>query len=227
MRVSRALMANESMNDPSHETAETPVKQRPKSYAHAPRLPEGPVSVAQIVAGAGPLMLEIGPGRGRFALELCAHNQDQRLIAMEIRRKLAFQLDERLTQKGWASRARCFAEDAREALVRIGPDASVDQVAIHFPDPWWKKRHAKRMVVGDGLVNEIARLVKPGGVVLVQTDVDDRAAAYYPRFAEHPAFESQGAPYVEDSPFAPARSNREALAIVDGLPVYRMVFVRK
>lgn len=223
MRVSRAPMANEPMKD----TPESPEKQRPKSYAHAPRLPEGPVTLTELVAGDGPLMLEIGPGRGRFALELCAHNQTQRVIALEIRRKLAFQLDERLAQKGYGKRARCFAEDAREVLPRLGPVACVDAVAIHFPDPWWKKRHAKRMVVGDALVNEIARVVKPGGLVLVQTDVLERAEAYNPRFAEHEAFESLGSPYVDESPFVPARSNREAIAIVDGLPVYRMVFRRK
>ncbi len=227
MRVSRALMTNEPMKDSAPEASEAPAKQRPKSYAHAPRLPDGPVSVTDLVSGDGPLMVEIGPGRGRFALELCAHNPSQRLIAFEIRRKLAAQLDERLALKGYAKRARCFAEDARAVLSRLGPEAMVDSVAIHFPDPWWKKRHAKRMVVGDALVSEIARLVKPGGAVLVQTDVSDRAEAYYPRFAEHPAFESVGAPYVEESPFVPARSNREAIAIVDGLPVYRMVFRRR
>lgn len=227
MRVSRALMTNEAMKDTPAELAETAEKQRPKSYAHAPKLPEGQVALTDLVKGDGPLMVEIGPGRGRFALELCAHNQDLRLVAFEIRKKLAFQLDERLTKKGYGARARCFAEDAREVLPRLGPDGSVDSVAIHFPDPWWKKRHAKRMVVGDGLVNEIARLVKPGGLVLVQTDVSDRAEAYYPRFAEHAAFESVGSPYVEESPFVPARSNREAIAIIDGLPVYRMVFRRK
>ncbi len=199
----------------------------PRSYAHAPRLPEGRVTIDSLVGSNGPLLLEIGPGRGKFALEFCAHRPDWRVLAMEIRKKLAFQLDQKFAEKGYGARARCFAEDAKDALPRVVPDASVDAVAIHFPDPWWKKKHQKRMVVGDTLTTELARLVKPGGVVLVQTDVDDRAEAYFPRFAEHPAFVSQGAPYVEESPFAPARSNREALAIMDGLPVYRMVFTRR
>jgi tRNA (guanine-N7-)-methyltransferase len=202
-------------------------RQGPKSYAHAPRLPEGPVTVTDLVGASGPLLLEIGPGRGRFTVEFCAHRPDWRVLALEIRRKLAFQLDERLRAKGYGARARCFAEDAKEALPRVGPDGCVDAVAVHFPDPWWKKRHHKRLVVGDELANELARLVKPGGVVLVQTDVPERAEAYYPRFSEHPAFASVGSPYVDESPFAPARSNREALAITDGLPVYRMVFSRR
>lgn len=226
MRVSRASMANVPMKDTPAEPIEIALKQRPNSYAHAPRLAEGTIALDELVQGSGPLMIEIGPGRGRFALEACAHDQELRLIAFEIRKKLAFQLDDRLNKKGYAKRARCFAEDAREALRRLGPDGVVDSVAIHFPDPWWKKRHAKRMVVGDSLVAELARLLKSGGLVLVQTDVHERAETYYRRFTEHPAFESVGHPYVQESPFAPARSNREAIAIADGLPVYRMVFRR-
>ncbi len=217
------FIARESIAPAMSEESKT----APRSYAHAPRLPEGPVALDALVGPTGPLMLEIGPGRGRFALELCAQRPDWRVLALEIRRKLAFQLDEKLAARGYGLRARCFAEDAREALARVGPDGAVDAVAIHFPDPWWKKRHRKRMVVGDELVDTLARLVRPGGTVLVQTDVDDRAEAYFPRFAGHPAFASEGAPYVSESPFAPARSNREALAIVDGLPVYRMVFTRR
>jgi tRNA (guanine-N7-)-methyltransferase len=212
-------------------TDETPIasKPRPRSYAHAPRLAAdgGKVELRSLFSGTGPVMLEIGPGRGRFALELLAARPDWSVLALEIRKKLAFNLDERMRERGCSPRARCFAEDAREALPRLIGDGTVSAAAIHFPDPWWKKRHAKRMVVGDELVNELARLVAKGGTVLVQTDVIERAEAYFPRFAEHPEFASKGAPYVEESPFVPARSNREAMAITDGLPVYRMVFERR
>ncbi|MBL8680850.1 MAG: tRNA (guanine-N7)-methyltransferase [Myxococcales bacterium] len=225
-------MTDETTNLPDENAKPAATKVRPKSYAHAPRLPDdgGRVKLASIFASDGPVMLEIGPGRGRFALELLAARPDWSVLALEIRRKLAFNLDERMGAKGYGARARCFAEDAREALPRIEGTGVVSAAAIHFPDPWWKKRHAKRMVVGDSLVDELARLVKPGGIVLVQTDVIERAEAYYPRFAEHPAFASKGTaerPYVEESPFVPARSNREAMAITDGLPVYRMVFERR
>ncbi len=83
-----------------------------------------------------------------------------------------------------------------------------------------------RMVVADALLSDIVRIVK-AGVVLVQPDVSDRSEACVPPFVEHAAFESVGAPCVEASPFVPARSNREAIAILDGLPVYRMVFRRR
>lgn len=200
---------------------------RNTTYDHAPRLPEGDrVEASALVSGDGPLMLEIGPGRGMFALQWAAQHADGRLVALEIRRKWATVLDARLRARGY-THARCFAEDAGLALPRLGPDGVARFVAVHFPDPWWKKRHAKRLVVRDDFVDQLARLVHAGGTVLVQTDVEDRAAEYLARFEAHPAFENLGAPYVAESPFAPARSNREARAIEDGLPVYRIVLRRR
>lgn len=198
-------------------------------YANAARLPDGEaVSVNDVIPGPGELLLEIGSGRGAFALAYAALHPEVRLLALEIRKKHAAQLAERFAAREHVN-ARCFANDAREALTRLVPDASIDAVAVHFPDPWWKKRHAKRLVVADELVEQLARLVKPGGIVFVQTDVEARADEYLARLEAHPAFRNaapEGSRFVEESPFAPARSNREARAIADGLPVYRVVMRR-
>ena len=199
-------------------------------YADAPRLPDGAtVELASVLPGEGPLMLEIGPGRGAFALAYAALHPEHRVLALEIRRKHAALLDERF-RKRESTRARCFSEDARFALPRLVPDACVQYVAIHFPDPWWKKRHAKRLLVGEGFVTQLARLVRPGGFVFAQTDVPDRAEQIANAFGVCALFqrriEAPGTEAGADSPFAPARSNRETRAIADGLPVYRMIFDR-
>jgi tRNA (guanine-N7-)-methyltransferase len=197
-------------------------------YDHAPRLPEGEsIDLDAIIPGEGKVFLEVGPGRGAFALGYAALHPETRFLAMEIRRKLAAQLDERLQKKGFP-RARCFAEDAGLALPRLRPDGCALGAAVHFPDPWWKKRHAKRLVVQDSFVAELARLLAPGALLLVQTDVEDRAVAYFERLAACPALENTvTGMFADESPFAPARSNRETRAIADGLPIHRMVFRRR
>lgn len=200
---------------------------RNTTYDHCPRFPEGEtVELSSVLPGEGPVMLEVGPGRGMFALQWCAANPGSRLLALEIRRKWATILDERLRAKGYAN-ARCFAEDAGDVLPRIAPDGGVRWAAVHFPDPWWKKRHAKRLVVRDSFVDQLARLVAPGGMVFVQTDVEERGEQYRERFAGCPLFEEVSLEDPGESPFAPARSNREARAIADGLPIYRLRFRRR
>ncbi len=204
-------------------------RESPKSYAHAPRLPpDGRVDVHAVLPGSGPLLLEIGSGRGQFAMQYVGANPTHRVLAFEIRLKYAAILADRLAALG--PFARCFADDARLALPRLDPAASVNAVAIHFPDPWWKKRHAKRLVVGDVLLAELERLVAPGGVVFVQTDVEDRAREYLAQFTARDAFENiapAGQTLVGESPFAPARSNRESRSIADGLPIYRIAVRRR
>ncbi|HVY47220.1 MAG TPA: methyltransferase domain-containing protein [Minicystis sp.] len=184
----------------------------------------------ELFPAKGPrLEIEIGPGRGGFLFERAAARPDARLLGLEIRMKWATLVDERLAKAGLSSRVRCLNADAREALPRLAPDASVDVFYLHFPDPWWKKRHEKRLVMGAPLLDQIARLLKPGGELFVQTDVEERAGQYEAEIAAHPAFEpagdAPGSPRVAENPYA-ARSPREHHAVRDGLPVHRLRFRR-
>ena len=200
---------------------------KPNPYADAPRLPASdPVDPRALVgAGSHPVELEIGPGRGGFAFERLAEDPAVRLVGLEIRRKWATVVDRRLAHRGLASRARVFAEDARYALPRFVA-GSVSRIFVHFPDPWWKKRHHKRLVVGAPLVDAVARVLVSGGEVFVQTDVEERAVAYEALFASHTAFRALGeTARVAEFPIS-ARSPRERRAMKDGLPVFRLHFRR-
>jgi tRNA (guanine-N7-)-methyltransferase len=199
-------------------------------YAHAPRLPDEPeVALEAVLPGTGPFELEIGPGRGGFVFERAASAPGSRLLGIEIRLKWAAIIDERLKKAGLGERARIVNGDAREVLARLRPDASVDVVYLHFPDPWWKKKHEKRLVIGGGLLVEIARLLRDGGELFVQTDVEERAVMYEEEIARapelSPAGDVEGSPRLAENPYG-ARSPREHRAIADGLPVNRMRYRR-
>jgi tRNA (guanine-N7-)-methyltransferase len=208
-------------------------------YADAPRLPRGPagelaaglvpadrgvVTVDQILPGDGPIEIEIGPGRGGFVFERCVADPTVRLLGLEVRLKWATIVDRRLAAQGLGARARVLAEDAKVALPRLGPDGSVRAFFVHFPDPWWKKRHEKRLVVGDVLLTHVVRLLAPGGELFVQTDVEDRALRYAAEIEKNaalvPAGDASGSPVLAENPYG-ARSPREHRAIADGLPVHR------
>jgi tRNA (guanine-N7-)-methyltransferase len=195
-------------------------------------LPEGdqPVKLDDVVPGEGPFEIEIGPGRGGFVFERCEADPQVRLLGLEIRLKWAHLVDERLKAAGLGGRARVLAGDAKAGLARLEPAGTVRTVFLHFPDPWWKKRHEKRLVMGDVLLDEVARLLAPGGHLYVQTDVEERAEQYAAQVSSHPAFEPAGdAPgsfVMAENPYG-ARSPREHHAIRDGLPVHRLRWARK
>lgn len=202
-------------------------------YADAPRIlgEEGEVVDLRHVVRGRWLELEIGPGpRAGFLLERAAAQPDAGLIALEIRRKWAAVGDARLARHGFGARARVFCEDARFALPRLGPDGSVRRVYLHFPDPWWKKRHEKRLVVATDLLDHVARLLASGGELFIQTDVDERAELYASTVDRHGAFtpagDREGEAAVVDHDFD-ARSPREHRAIADGLPIFRMRWRRR
>lgn len=194
-------------------------------YNDAPRLPEGDRLDLRTLVRGDWLELEVGPGRGWFLVERAAAEPKAALVGLEVRRKWASIVDARLAKRGLGASARVFAEDAGPVLGRLGPDASVRRVFVHFPDPWWKKRHHKRLVVRESFVADVARLLEPAGEFYVQTDVEERAVAIEalvslnPRLV--PAGDAPSSSRLMDNPYE-ARSPRERRAIADGLPVHRM-----
>ncbi len=195
-------------------------------YEHAPRLPEGDsVDPRSLLGVEQPVELEIGPGRGWFMVERVENDPAARILGLEVKLKWATVVDERLKKRGFADRARVFAEDVAAALPRFTA-ASLSRVYIHFPDPWWKKRHQKRLVVRDEIIEQVVRALVPDGELFVQTDVEERADAYQRLLDAVPKLTpAPGGPRVADNPFG-ARSPRERKAIEDELPVFRLLYRR-
>lgn len=194
-------------------------KELPIRYATmARRAPEGDTfDLDALVPGAGEFELEIGCGLGRFLFERAAARPDVRIVGIEIKAKLAHRVEERRQKLGLTNALGLFA-DARDFLVRARPDHSVARAYLHFPDPWWKKRHAKRRVLDTPFLDQMRRLLRADGTLFVQTDVEERAAEMRARL-EEAGFRVEP---LEANPFG-ARSNREARADEDGLPVWRLL----
>ena len=192
----------------------------------APRAPEGRFLLPDLIEGEGPIELDIGFGRGLSLFERAAAAPGSRIIGIEVKTKLAYKVDQRL-RKHDLRNVKVLCGDAREILKRAEPSGSVRRVSLHFPDPWWKKRHDKRRVIGDALLTELGRLMAPGAELFIQTDVEHRAEQYVAELRERPELSlASESGYVDENPFG-ARSNRERRAIEDGLPVWRIVATRR
>ena len=81
-------------------------------YENAPRLPEGDLIDPRLLLGAGaaPIEIEIGPGRGGFVFERLAADPEVFMLGLEIRRKWATIVDNRVRERGLGGRARVLAE---------------------------------------------------------------------------------------------------------------------
>ncbi len=95
-------------------------------------------------------------------------------------------LVKRLEQEG-LSNVRVFTEDAR-FLLKALPDGSIARCFILFADPWPKKRHNKRRIVNPETLTDLARVLRPGGELLLATDDRGLAEWYREAVPAHPSF---------------------------------------
>jgi tRNA (guanine-N7-)-methyltransferase len=119
--------------------------------------------------------LEIGFGGGEHLLWQAKGHPDVGLIGCEPFEDGVIKLLNAIEAEEVAN-VRVHADDARP-LLRLLPDASLGRVFILFPDPWPKRRHHKRRVVSPATLDEIARILRPGGELRIATDVAAYAAA--------------------------------------------------
>jgi tRNA (guanine-N7-)-methyltransferase len=74
-------------------------------------------------------------------------------------------------------------------LLEALPAGSLDRVSILFPDPWPKRRHAKRRLVQPQLLDRLADLMAGGAELRLATDHPDYLGWILERITVHTAFD--------------------------------------
>jgi tRNA (guanine-N7-)-methyltransferase len=114
--------------------------------------------------------LEIGFGGGEHLLHDAAANPDCGIIGVEPFVNGMAKLMMVLAGEPRAN-IRVFDNDATQLLDWL-PEASLDGVALLYPDPWPKKKHWKRRFVNSANLDRFARVLKPGGTFRFASDID-------------------------------------------------------
>ena len=119
-------------------------------------------------------VVEIGFGNGE-ALRFAAKQDPSRdYIGIEVHAPGVGRLLNWLAEDG-SDHVRLYRHDAVEVLENEIADGSLDEIRIYFPDPWHKKRHHKRRILQPSLLDELARVIRPGGFFHAATDWQDYA----------------------------------------------------
>jgi tRNA (guanine-N7-)-methyltransferase len=100
------------------------------------------------------------------------------------------------------------------------PDGSLQMVTIQFPDPWFKKRHAKRRMVNAELVDAVVSKLADSGRIFVQTDIEFLADEMFELFRADDRLNEMA---IDANPF-PSRTEREKAVEDKDLPVYRAMW---
>lgn len=131
-----------------------------------------PVDWQAVFGNTGPVEIEVGFGKGLFLLAASESCPGVNFLGIEIARKYQLFTATRLAKRGFRN-VRLVKADARRFLRDHVPTGSCRAIHVYFPDPWWKKRHAKRRVFTPEFVAECARVLQRGGRLHVVTDVAD------------------------------------------------------
>jgi tRNA (guanine-N7-)-methyltransferase len=168
---------------------------------------------ARFGPAAAELELEIGSGHGGFALAFARSRPERALVAREVAARAEGRgLENLLVLQG----------DARIIAPRLFRAGSLAVVHVHFPDPWWKRRHHTRRLVDDRMSVLLLGLLRPGGLLDFRTDVEDYARGAVERL-EEVGFENEAGPgRFSERPTDEIPSTREKRYLASGEPVWRL-----
>ncbi|HLL52024.1 MAG TPA: tRNA (guanine-N7)-methyltransferase [Myxococcaceae bacterium] len=181
---------------------------------------ESPPDWDEVFGFHGPLELEIGSGAGGFALEYCRRFPHVRYLAFEWRRKYARDLQYRAEKMGLKN-VRAVEADARFEVPRLFKPASLAAVHFQFPDPWWKRSHAKRAVLQPDFARLLLELTVPGGLFDLRTDVRDRGVSMLETLESVGWVNPLGPGVFHPHDPEEVPSTRERRYLISGEPVYR------
>jgi tRNA (guanine-N7-)-methyltransferase len=193
---------------------------------------EGPIALdllpdwrAHFGEAAARLELEIGAGHGGFALAFARAHPERALVAIEQRRKFAADVASKAARRGLANLL-VLQGDARLLAPRLFGAESLAAIHLHFPDPWWKRRHLRRRLLDDGMSILLLRLLASGGILDLRTDVEGYAHEARDRLEAIGFRNAAGGGKFSDLDPQEIPSTREKRYLATGQPIWRLRLVR-
>ena len=114
------------------------------------------------------LWVEVGCGKGKFTVETAQANPDVLLIAVERCREAMVVAMEKA--KAMELKNVFFIDMDVAGMEEIFATDEIDRLFINFPDPWPRKKNAKRRLTHRGFLYKYCRTVRPGGEIHFKTD---------------------------------------------------------
>ena len=122
----------------------------------------------ELMPGCTALWVEVGCGKGKFTAETAQANPDVLLIAVERCREAMVVAMEKARAMGLQN---VFYIDMDVANIEeIFAPGEIDRLFINFPDPWPRKKNAKRRLTHRGFLDKYCRVIREGGEIHFKTD---------------------------------------------------------
>ncbi|MEM8772191.1 MAG: tRNA (guanosine(46)-N7)-methyltransferase TrmB [Pseudomonadota bacterium] len=187
---------------------------------------EGPVDLSSLFPKSKEIWLEVGFGGGEHLSQQARANPDIGMIGAEPFVNGVAKMLTQIEEYSLENIRICFG-DARPLMEAL-PTASLSRVFVLHPDPWPKKRHFKRRMISPWFFAEAARLICPGGLLRVASDIPDyiRWTLMHARRAPDFRWKAECAADWTERPSDWPQTRYEAKAIREGRPPVYLEFER-
>lgn len=144
-----------------------------KCERHLVSTPEAPFEDAAEALGmrGAPVYLEIGAGKGGFAVNMAKRHTEVAYFAMERVTDCVVLAAEKAESGEYGELLNLgFMIESADNLMRIFKPGSIDKIFLNFSDPWSKKGYAKRRLTHRRYLAVYMNLLRDGGELRFKTD---------------------------------------------------------
>ena len=177
-----------------------------------------------------PIHLDIGSAKGEFLIELASNHPNWNFLGLDIREPLVSS-SERKRKKLGLQNLKFLYCNVNISLDEWLSDLELDQlkrVSIQFPDPCFKRKHLKRRVFNQSLLNSIARYMSKDGELFIQSDIF-KLIDYMSNLIDDSIYFDRkfvkGLKWFEKNPYE-VSTDRESFVLKQDLPIYRAIYIR-
>ena len=113
-------------------------------------------------------VLELGAGTGLFSVELASRYPDKTFVAVDVKADRLQKGASVATERGLTNIS--FVRARADQLSELVAPVSLESLWITFPDPFPKKRAARRRMTHAHYLQQYAALLRPGGALYLKHD---------------------------------------------------------
>ncbi len=177
-----------------------------------------------------PIHLDIGSAKGEFLIELATKYTDWNFVGLEIREPLV-SLCEKKRRKLELNNLKflfCNVNVSLDEWLSDFDHGQLKRVSIQFPDPWFKRKHFKRRLLNNNILNSIAKAMSKDGELFIQSDIFKLIKSMTNTIDENIYFTRKDVGdlrLIDENPYN-VMTDREIFSLKKNLLIYRVMYIR-
>lgn len=128
-----------------------------------------PLNPIELFPSYSSYFLEIGSGWGEFTIESAKRNPETMILAVEMKKKRILH-SIKMQKEAELSNIRWMILNVDWFFEELFCEKIFQKIIINFPDPWPKKRHQKHRFMSETFIDDLFKIIVPGGMLEFATD---------------------------------------------------------